>query len=265
VKLRKLFLWIVLGSLAMAATMGVHAIWFGGNDRWLGTMLTVALFSNLALAAAAIQEKRVWVRPMYGAIGLCVIGVPMFVIRIWAGWDYPFGNEYGKWMVILVIWTFALLVAGYLATINSGNWVGVLRRIVQVCVFALAVMMTAGVLDQFRGEDLGRFTAVTAIITGLGIVAVPVLNRVHGIDKKARSETSPLEMTIVCPRCLRQQVVAAGPSRCTGCRLKFTIEIEEPRCPKCDYLLYHLTTPRCPECGELLGEAEVEAAAAPTV
>jgi hypothetical protein len=43
--------------------------------------------------------------------------------------------------------------------------------------------------------------------------------------------------------------VDAGASQCTACGLKLRIEIEEPRCAKCDYLLWQLPQRRCPECG----------------
>jgi len=55
------------------------------------------------------------------------------------------------------------------------------------------------------------------------------------------------------------QTVQSGHTRCAQCRLKFHIEIEEPRCPKCNYLLHMLTEPRCPECGGALGAEELAA------
>jgi DNA-directed RNA polymerase subunit RPC12/RpoP len=45
-------------------------------------------------------------------------------------------------------------------------------------------------------------------------------------------------------------VVCVGDSKCGNCGLKFRIEIEEPRCARCGYLLWQLTERRCPECGQ---------------
>lgn len=258
--LKKIFLWVVLASLAMAAVMGTLTIWNHGDSRWLGTMLTVALFANLALAAAGIIEKRVWRRAMAVVVVLAALATVQYLVRIWSDWDYgSFRENYEKGMFLSTMWIFAVLLGGYLATIDPGNWVRVVRRIEQGFVFGLAGFMTYGIVSEFDDVELGRIIGVLAVITGLGAVGVPILNRMHGIEKKERVETAGREMTIVCPRCLKQQVVRAGESRCSGCRLKFTIEIEEPRCPKCDYLLYRLESARCPECGEVLGEGEVGA------
>ena len=41
----------------------------------------------------------------------------------------------------------------------------------------------------------------------------------------------------------------ARPAMAVRCGLKFHIRLEEPRCPKCDYLLFMLQSDRCPECG----------------
>ncbi len=66
--------------------------------------------------------------------------------------------------------------------------------------------------------------------------------------------TELVDVVVICPRCRRKQQVHMGGAACSACGLRITISVEEPRCPKCDYLLYALTSDRCPECGAAIPE-----------
>ncbi len=101
-------------------------------------------------------------------------------------------------------------------------------------------------------EVLGRLAAAGAIVAGCATLAVMVLVR---MNRKVDFETLSVELaeiTVVCPRCSKKQAIPVGGAICSGCELRISITIEEPRCPKCDYLLYGLPSDRCPECGTLI-------------
>ena len=66
-----------------------------------------------------------------------------------------------------------------------------------------------------------------------------------------------MAIKLQCLRCMTEQAVRTGVSRCRVCRLKSHIHIEEPRCPSCRYLLHELTEPRCLECGQALNPGEL--------
>jgi predicted amidophosphoribosyltransferase len=59
----------------------------------------------------------------------------------------------------------------------------------------------------------------------------------------------PMTVTVICPRCRRKTKVPPGMGSCTSCGLRIQLNIEEPRCPQCGYLVYKLVSDVCPECG----------------
>jgi hypothetical protein len=70
-------------------------------------------------------------------------------------------------------------------------------------------------------------------------------------------------ITLFCPRCRKKQSLELGGASCTSCGLRIEVRAEEPRCAKCDYLLYKLTSDVCPECGAPIvhgasGEAQAD-------
>jgi hypothetical protein len=163
-------------------------------------------------------------------------------------------------MVWLAVWAVALPHAGLLGLTRFSGGLRVARRLALAAVFALAATIWAATLLEFKHDDFWvRAVGVLGILAALGTIGMPVLHRIHGLDRDAAVESTPLRLTLTCPRCQLAQTLAAGHSRCARCRLRFHIEIEEPRCPRCDYLLHQLTQPLCPECGARLEAGDVTA------
>ncbi len=101
-------------------------------------------------------------------------------------------------------------------------------------------------------EDIAmRLMGVLGILGVLGTVVTPILWRVQVAQRAQSSDgiSARIEVEITCPRCRKPQTLRAGaPAQCIACKLRITIEVEEPRC-SCGYLLYQLEADRCPECG----------------
>ncbi|MFW6060941.1 MAG: zinc ribbon domain-containing protein, partial [Phycisphaeraceae bacterium] len=235
--------------------------------RLILTTLSVGLFSITALGAAVVFERGRWRPVMLAAYAVSASGLLLYLYAIWlherTSYYLP-GELFAKAMFIMAVWAIALPHMGLLGLAPRSapllRWV---RRGAILAVVTLAAVFTRAILLNFeRDEDLWlRAIGVLGILSGLGTLTVPILARVQRIDQTANTESTPLRLSLTCPRCLTTQEVDSGHARCATCRLKFHIEIEEPRCPACNYLLHMLTEPVCPECGRQLGPEEVAAQA----
>ncbi len=271
-QLKRTFLLGVIGSLSLAALLGIWVFLFGGNFwdtefKIIMTTLTAALFSLTSLGAAVVLERNRWRTAMIVTFVLSGLGLVLYLVTIWVEiWHYVDDDWVAKTMFWLAAWSVALPhmallslapLKGFYLWVRRGALSNVLLLTVTITLFAL-----------FEGEPDEDFwiraVGVFGILAALGTITVPILAKVAGIEKVAGVESTSLDIKITCPRCLREQTVSCGHSRCSGCKLKFQIEIEEPRCPRCDYLLHMLTEPVCPECGRRFGSDE-EIKTVPTV
>lgn len=102
---------------------------------------------------------------------------------------------------------------------------------------------------------------IAALATTLSLIPLALLNR-NPRDAQASGALSASGLVLICPRCHLQQTLGFGQSNCRQCDLRFAIEVTEPRCPACQYLLFGLTSSQCPECGAEVGKAKGEPAGA---
>jgi hypothetical protein len=105
---------------------------------------------------------------------------------------------------------------------------------------------------KFDANWLERALPAAAIVASCASLGLCVLARMN-----RRVDFDPVIADLVCvgvtcPRCRKKEQVQVGGAACSGCGLRITISIEEPRCPTCAYLLYGLTSGRCPECGSAI-------------
>jgi len=265
---RQIFLLGVIGSLSVAALTGIGALLLGDFNRTVSqlifTMLSIALFSLTALGAALGLRPGPWKVMSVAAFILSAIGLPLFLLMIWFDralreWtgSYASLETLAKSMGIVAAWAIALPWVSLLGLTRFENWMRVLRWMAMGIPTILAVLITLAIVTDLAGEEDIWFRAIFifVILTGLFTVAVPILYRLWG--QKQAIETVQLSLQLTCPRCLLEQTVNVGRSRCRQCRLWFEIEIEEPRCPHCQYQLHNLTRPTCPECGTSLSHDEM--------
>lgn len=236
------------------------AIWtphraFGEN--WWETGASLALFGGLAvlnLINLGTGDRRHWRWcGVAASIGTC----SMWLYHIWIGT----GTDLGY--VIFCTLTGLATVSAHanlllVCTLKPGqNWV---RGGTIAAAILTAVMIDLIIVERRFGsigvgfDRLNRVAAAAGIVTACGTLALCVLFRMNRKVDFEPMSTERMEMSVACPRCGKKQVIPLGDSVCTGCKLRISIRIEEPRCPQCDYLLYRLESDRCPECGTVLAD-----------
>src|SRR3954451_1879768 len=232
----------------------------------IGSMLSVGLFSLTFLATAIAIEKGQWRGAMFCSFAVSALGLGFFLGTIWLADNLEWQTRrllhqsMGEFAVIGV----GLPLAGLLSLTRFDNQALQLVRLSTLTLVGICgATLTLGIWSGGLEPNFEKFLAVVCIATGLGIVALPLLHKLAGLPPPSETVAVDLTMAIVCPRCALSQMVTAGPSRCQRCRLRFVIEIEEPRCPTCGYLLFQLTEPRCPECGHTLSTDDVIAGESP--
>lgn len=272
-------------GLGMAAVITDRYSLF--NSEIGAAIILCAIMSLPALAAAYLREKGAWRHVMLFSILLCVVAIlaifgnrliDEYIVRHrYYGYGYSShsgSNWAGRFMLCLSVltsvactWSVALPI---MAGISLVKLKGKSRFLKHMTLFMFSVT-TAFVdfwiiaeqlywIDMHQGDNYLRFLSVLMLLTTGLVLCLPLIYKIQKIDKDAALVSTALDLDVVCPRCRTSQTVHTGHSRCRKCRLKFNIEVEEPRCPHCEYLLHNLTKPVCPECGTELSEEEVTAA-----
>lgn len=217
--------WAILlfGMLAVVALVGVGTD-KGRHWRWVGVMASAA-----ALA--------------------------MWLAAIWVG----AGSDPG-----FVAWCVLISAAIVVAHANLALYTPLAPRQRWILAVAIgATIVTAALFDVLIAEEklaqsrfsayaFDRILAAAAIVASCGSLALCVLARMNRRVEFEPVMAELVNVVVICPRCRRKQQVHVGGAVCSGCGLRITISVEEPRCPTCEYLLYGLTSDRCPECGSVI-------------
>lgn len=257
--LRTAFLWTTIVSLGLAAGLGIMALLFPStpwlDGRIIGTTLLVGLFSLPALACTFVLSQRRAPALMWVGVIASLVALIGWLVVVWFEgvvlWQQL--EQVIRWNVVPTTLAVACAHGGLLSILPIVNPVFRVVRsatIVLACAVA-AILIGASVLNAFddASEIFFLSLSVLSILLVFGTLATPILSMIEMFAGKTR-ETLPsrLRLSLTCPRCRSVQELAPGTSHCATCRLKFFIEVQEPRCA-CGYLLYHLASETCPECG----------------
>jgi len=248
--------WVGAAASAAAFVAMLVGSWLDGsvlsssNEKWWGTAAVIGLYGGLATASCfGIGGARRVLR--LAGVVISASGLVIGLIGVWR--DVHEGG------LIAVAATCAAVVLAHanlamLCPLNAGQrWVRVVT-VVAVVSAATLIFVSAWTKQDAAGEWDGaaRGAGAAGIIAGCGSLALLILARLNRRMGTASAPQSITQVALVCPWCGRKQDAPLGESSCAGCRLKFRIAVEEPRCPNCDYLLYMLQSDRCPECGTVV-------------
>lgn len=267
--MRQVFLGVLLASLGFATLMGILVVLGGMRSESAGRVALTALtigFTSLGgfVSAMLLDKRRFLLAGWAGMVAAGAAGLLCFIMIWWGeeisrtlspGGGYP--RE--QWIFQLLGTAIAVgvglpLIAALLTPRLTKFAQGIQFITVGVILLAMlsgcVLIWTAG--DRGTSESLAKTWGVLAILSLAGSIATSALARSSGNKSDDELVEAATKLTIFCPRCLTKQDLPVGDSACIHCRLKFKIEVEEPRCGKCGYILRGLTRPICPECGETL-------------
>jgi hypothetical protein len=249
-----------IGSICIGAGIGILMAttqrWIAFGGELLGSLALLAAACALALANFQVWERRAS-HPL-GPIGFALTSLALFaaLLQIWIKASRGLGRtsyDEGLWNVAVLAWIAAVATTGLglLGLAQIPHWYRWIRKLTALMMTALAVFLSLLVLepDYFESDVVNRVMPILGILVGVGILGIYSIHRYSGLAKHLSASITDYEMNIHCPRCDKDQTLRTGRSTCSGCGLKFLIEIEGNVCEQCGYDIYRLESSACPECG----------------
>lgn len=252
---------IALIFMIVGGVLELMNVWFTGF--WLSIFSLVIVANLIGLTS---------LRPSWRWIGLLATasGYGLIVWSIFTLWDRSDTWNYPR----MLFWLSALGV--FCGHLNVSLRAPLSPRWTWLRWGTVAMIAAAGILVSYRvtlpstsllyrhakgdrsNEDLLRariewlnsLISATAIAGGCGSAAMFLLKRMNRKTKHPMAGPADVaSVTVECPTCHTSQPLPLGGSACVACGLRFSIRIDEPRCERCNYLLYRITSDCCPECG----------------
>ncbi len=249
--------WPMLSRIGLAAFAAnfvvlIIAIWWpGGPDvealRAMATTGVLAAAYVVAIPCADLYERglrRFWSLP---GLVTCTLGCAMAVTCIW-GEDAD-AIWFGKLTAVVCIVAFTFAQMCILVGIRGSVLLERLFILTAICAWIVAALLAILIVWEIEDDLLLRVLGAGGVLDACGSLSLLILAKLQQVGKRETLQTVAARVELRCPRCTMEQTVDAGASTCTSCGLKFRIEVEEPRCAHCDYLLWQLPERRCPECG----------------
>ncbi len=280
--------WALVGTMGAVAICGAAGMGFlklagKSSTRLAGKVGLVLAAATLILWNvsnwiwawhSALNSGAWWWAQSFGATGAALggLGIPAVAALVGVGAKPA---RHWRWVgVIAAAAAFVMAAIGIWAELHRGseNLITVISIAVVVAHANLALLVplkpgqrwllvvaigaaivTAVMVDLYgylpHDFSFDRLAGAAAIIAGCATLALLVLARINrGVDVEAMPHEFQ-DVSLTCPRCQKKQKLPLGEAACSACGLRIAIRVEEPRCPKCGYLLYMLTGPNCPECG----------------
>lgn len=254
-------MWTGMAAAVIALALWLVAIWVpAALPNWdaplwrAGWVFTIAAGWGVFCALVSLRaSERPSIRRMQRLALALATAIAFFSMGVvWTDADAWWIARLFATLALLMgwtAWTTALMALridrAAFAPVRSATLAVVALETLVLIAFTWEVIRLGGDWDE-------RIIGVLTILAAGGTIVALVLSILERHARRAGGESMPrsgrLRLELVCPRCGSPQQLAAGPSRCGACGLKFTIEVEEPRC-ECGFLLYQLTGEKCPECG----------------
>lgn len=232
-----------------------------GDDEIVRAILSsLALLAAyvLALPSAVLAEHRARRASGNTGVMLCALALLMTLVCIWADGDSVW---FAKATAAAAFVAFSLAHTNLLVALRVAANLRWLLRSAWLAIWMLCALATLMVLYELAEEVWFRLLGAVAVLDVCATLALVIMMRLRGVQATEELESAERSVALRCPRCRTDQTVPVGASACHACGLKFRVEVEEPRCLGCGYLLWQLTTPRCPECGRAVDANDADGGA----
>jgi hypothetical protein len=244
---------LVLGALSFGVLM--TCVWVPGwfdepTIRALAS--TGALFAAYVLAvpgAALAEHVERGVLRTLGRAALFVTALA-FLMTLVCTWAEPTDDDaFAKATAIMAIAAFSLAHTSLVTRAPRDEVLQRLKALAILALWAPALLAAGMIIIEPRDEAWFRVLGALGVLDATASLSLLIAAKLRQVGRVAELETTPALVELRCPRCLAPQTLAVGASQCTACGLKIRLDIEEPRCRKCNYVLWQLPERRCPECG----------------
>ncbi len=238
--------------------------YYGGDWEWWGTGWTLAGFgtaASLSMLSFKAGDRRYW---RWLGVAASAVAAAMAIAQIWHPVTAPA-------VYFVALSCFAAVVAHASLTlimrlVDGQIWVRRLTIAAAIAgsaslVWAAAINNLSWNASSSAPDDRSiRLSGAFFIIAACGTLALIILGRLNrGVDMEM-VQRELVDISLTCPRCRKSLTLPVGDASCNNCGLRIHTRIEEPRCAKCGYLLYRLTSDACPECGTPISKPAVPTA-----
>jgi len=161
----------------------------------------------------------------------------------------------------LTLIIFSMLMIAQILILNTKSvvlrYITMLLIISQCAAVVIVLIFSWTDLLNPYGDLVPGLLTLWIVLNLFVMLLLPPITRSIEDPKIRQTETfeSKTSLNLNCPKCGKQQCLPTGLVRCTKCKFKMIIELEEPRC-ECGYQLYNLQSNKCPECGKEIPESD---------
>jgi uncharacterized Zn finger protein (UPF0148 family) len=260
--LTRAVLWIMIGSLVLAAALGIATIILPTSwrieEQVIVTLLVFGVYTIPAFGLAVSLQKNRYVPLMWSSLIALGLAVALWMLMLWGSFGWESERIIGTLAASLTtVGVFGAMLA-VLSLLKITTRIGVAARSGTLLATGLAgLMLIIGLIFEPHNEVYVQSMAVLFVLAACGTLVTPMLALIEMLKARTGHGSVPSRVVVkvCCPRCGLSQMLKAGEARCGDCNLRIAIEIEEPRCT-CGYLLYKLQGITCPECGRELPASE---------
>lgn len=187
--LRQMSLRSFVGFLILSAIIAIATVLDDDFDivhlKILATTFTIASASICAMACAAHLEKYNQKTIALAGISSCTVGAVLIVIGMWSEF-----SSTGYWQTTISVIVVAVAIAHSLVLWlprmpDKQKWI---QKTGSVATTALALLLVIGVWREDAPSLYLKLVAISAILTGLCTITLPIMIKLHGTTEQESPE-----------------------------------------------------------------------------